>query len=88
MRIALLSDVHGDPLARDAVLAAMQAQGGVDGSAVLGDRPALGDTPAPALARFARLPTARLVRGTTDRDVTPAEQPEPAAEAVRDDPRG
>ena len=30
MRLAILSDIHGNPLALDAVLADIQSQGGVD----------------------------------------------------------
>jgi hypothetical protein len=37
MRIALLSDIHGNPLALDAVLADIEAPGGVDMYWVLGD---------------------------------------------------
>lgn len=36
MRLAILSDVHGNPLAQDAVLADIQRQGGVDAYWVLG----------------------------------------------------
>ena len=37
MRLALLSDLHGNPIALDAVLADIEANGGVDGYLVLGD---------------------------------------------------
>ena len=42
MRMAILSDIHGNPLALDAVLTDIQEQGGVDGYWVLGDLVALG----------------------------------------------
>lgn len=37
MRLAILSAIHGNSLALDAVLADIHAQGGVDGYWVLGD---------------------------------------------------
>jgi len=37
MRLAILSDIHGNPLALDAVLTDIQSQGEVDGYWVLGD---------------------------------------------------
>ncbi len=37
MRLALLSDVHGNPIALDAVLGDIDARGGADGYWVLGD---------------------------------------------------
>ncbi len=42
MRLAILSDIHGNPLALDAVLADIQSQGEVDAYWVLGDFAALG----------------------------------------------
>ena len=35
MRLALLSDLHGNPIALNAVLADIQANGGVDAEAVI-----------------------------------------------------
>jgi putative phosphoesterase len=67
MRIALLSDIHGNPIALDAVLADVAAQGGVDNYWVLGDLVAIGYDPATVLARLAALPNACFVRGNTDR---------------------
>ncbi len=87
MRLALLSDIHGNPIALDAVLADIQAQGGVDAYWVLGDFAALGYDPAGVLERLASLPQAHFVRGNTDRFVTMGERPEPTVEDVRDDPR-
>ncbi len=67
MRIAILSDVHGNPIALDAVLADIEAQGGVDVYWVLGDLAALGHDPEGAMNRLAALPDAHFVRGNTDR---------------------
>ncbi len=67
MRIAILSDVHGNPIALDAVLADITRQGGVDAFWVLGDLAALGYDPTGAMDRLAALPDACFVRGNTDR---------------------
>lgn len=37
MRVAVFSDVHGNPVALDAVLADIERQADVDGYVVLGD---------------------------------------------------
>ena len=66
MRLALLSDIHGNPIALDAVLADISAQGEVDAYWVLGDMVALGFDPAGVLARLAQLPAAQYVRGNTE----------------------
>ena len=42
MRIALLSDIHGNPIALDAVLKDIEGRGGVDTYWILGDMVALG----------------------------------------------
>jgi predicted phosphodiesterase len=73
-RIALLADIHGNPIALDAVLADVASHGGVDGYWCLGDYAAIGHDPPGALQRLARLQNAHFVRGNTDRLVTqPAE---------------
>ena len=75
MRLALLSDVHGNPIALDAVLADVEAQGGVDGYVVLGDLAALGHDPVTVLERVNALPGLRVTRGNTDRYVVTGERP-------------
>jgi len=87
MRIALLSDIHGNPIALDAVTADVQAQGGVDGYWILGDLAAIGHDPVGALERLAALPNVRFTRGNTDRYVVTGERPSPTFEAVESDPR-
>ena len=67
MRIAVLSDIHGNPIALEAVLADIETQGGVDAFWVLGDLAALGPDPVGAMDRLVALPDARFVRGNTDR---------------------
>jgi predicted phosphodiesterase len=74
MRLALLSDIHGNPLALEAVLADIQAQGGVDAYWILGDFVALGYDPVGVLERVTALPSARYLRGNTDREVVSDER--------------
>lgn len=85
VRIALLSDIHGNAVALDAVLADVEARGGADGYWVLGDLVALGPDPVGVLERLERLPDGRFVRGNTDRYVAFGDRPGPTAgEAARD----
>lgn len=87
MRIALLSDIHGNSVALDAVLADIQAQGGVDVHWVLGDLVALGPDPVGVLERLTRLPDARLARGNTERYVLTGDRPPPTVAQVEEDTR-
>jgi len=66
MRIALLSDIHGNSLALDAVLADI-ATVGVDGYWILGDIVALGPDPVGVLQRLSTLQNCYFIRGNTDR---------------------
>ena len=85
MRIALFSDIHGNAVALDAVLADVDAQGGVDAYWVLGDLVAIGHDPVGVLERLIRLPNARFVRGNTDRYVFAGDRPFPSiTEAAAD----
>ena len=54
MRLAILSDIHGNPLALDAVLTDIQSQGEVDAYWVLGDFAALGYDPVTPLENHDR----------------------------------
>lgn len=86
MRIALLSDVHGNPLALDAVLADIQAQGGAEAGWLLGDYAAIGPDPIGALERVAKLPNAHFIRGNTDRYLATSVRPGPTLEAAQAKP--
>src|SRR5688572_15266642 len=66
MRLAIFSDVHGNPIALDAVLADISARGGVDESLILGDLAVAGHDPAGTLRRLSEIPNARFVRGNTE----------------------
>jgi predicted phosphodiesterase len=89
MRVALLSDVHGNTHALDAVLADTGALG-VDAYWALGDLVAIGPDPVGVLERLAALPGVRFVRGNTERyvmgDTDPSfrsrEDPEVAAKML------
>ena len=53
MRLAILSDIHGNPIALDAVLADIRSRDGVDAYLVLGDFVALGYDPVTPLEKLA-----------------------------------
>src|SRR5258707_9714851 len=78
MRLALISDIHGNSIALDAVLADIEAQGGVEGYWVLGDFSAMGYDPVGVLERVARLPNAVFTRGNHDRYTVTGERPGPS----------
>ena len=86
MRIALLADIHGNPIALDAVLADLQAQGGVDATWCVGDYTALGYDPVGVVERLTALSKAVFVRGNTDRYIAAGELPSSPVEAARSDP--
>lgn len=67
MGLALLSDVHGNSVALDAVVQDIAARGGVDSYWVIGDLVALGHDSVGVLERLASLPNLVAVRGNTDR---------------------
>ena len=69
MRLAILSDIHGNPIALDAVLADIQSQGAVDAYWVLADFAALGYDPVTPLEKMTALSHACFTRGNTDRYV-------------------
>lgn len=83
--IGMISDVHGNRIALDAVIADGAAQG-VQAWWVLGDLAAIGPDPAATLDRLVDLPRSRFVRGNTDRYVVTGERPPPHEEDVASDP--
>ncbi|HEX5096367.1 MAG TPA: metallophosphoesterase family protein [Acidimicrobiia bacterium] len=86
MRLALISDIHGNSIALDAVLADVAAMGGADAWWVLGDLVALGHDPVGVLERVAALPNAQYLSGNTERYVLTGAVPFPRAEHVAADP--
>src|SRR5579875_1711207 len=87
MRIALLSDIHGNTLALEAVLADIAAQGGVDAYWILGDFSSLGYDPVGVLERVTRLPNAVFLRGNHDRYTVTGERPGPTLEEAQKQPK-
>ncbi|MDH5508178.1 MAG: metallophosphoesterase family protein [Anaerolineae bacterium] len=84
MRIAVLSDIHGNSLALDAALADINSVG-VDSYWILGDLVALGPDPVGVLERLAKIQNCYIVRGNTDRYVVSGDRPPPfAADLDRD----
>jgi predicted phosphodiesterase len=84
MRLAILSDIHGNPLALDAVLADIHTQGEVDAYWALGDFAALGYDPVTPLEKVTALPHASFTRDNTDRYVVTEDLPVPPENALED----
>src|SRR5438874_8120683 len=84
MRLAILSDIHGNPLALDAVLADIERQGEVDAYWVLGDFAPLGYDPVTPLEKISALPHASFTRGNTDRYVVTEDLPVQPEQALHD----
>jgi predicted phosphodiesterase len=87
MRIALFSDIHGNAIALDAVLADIERHGGVDAYWVLGDLVAIGPDPLGVLERLANLPNTYYLRGNTERYTITDELPFPTLADAAADPR-
>lgn len=67
MRLAMLSDIHGNLHALEAVLADLRAYAAPDRTWVLGDLCLMGAHPAQCLQRVRELPQAQVISGNTDR---------------------
>src|SRR5215813_656766 len=86
MRIALLSDIHGNEIALNAVLADIAGLGGTDTYWILGDLVALGPSPVRTLDILSALPNPRFIRGNTDRYVCTGDRPSPGIEEAKRNP--
>lgn len=75
MRLAVLSDVHGNLLALEAVLADIEAQSRPDATWVLGDLVVIGPWPAETLARLRALPSVAFLQGNIDRCTVTGRRP-------------
>ena len=82
MRIALLSDIHGNTIALDAVLDDIRCAGGVNEYWVVGDLVAIGPDPLGVLDRLVKLDNAYFIRGNTDRYLVTGERPPPTINDV------
>src|SRR5574339_501576 len=76
MKIAILSDIHGNSLALDATLTDIDRIG-VDEYWILGDLVALGPDPVGVLQRLSALSNCKFIRGNTDRYVVTSDRPPP-----------
>jgi predicted phosphodiesterase len=74
-RLAVLSDLHGNLLALEAVLADLEAQGAPDVTWVLGDLAAFCPWPAETVAQVQALPAAAFLQGNTDRYLVTGRRP-------------
>jgi protein phosphatase len=81
VRLACISDIHGNITALDAVLADIGRQG-VDEVWALGDFVALGPDPVEVLERLAGVPSIRFLSGNTDRYTVTGDRPPPSPEDV------
>ncbi len=80
MRLAIFSDIHGNPIALDAVL--KDIDNSVDGYIVVGDHCAIGYDPATVIERLETLPNTHFVRGNTDRYILTTDRPSPSFDDV------
>ena len=85
MRIAILSDIHGNPIALEAVLEDARSMD-VEGYWILGDLVAIGFSPVEVLERLSQLENSTIVRGNTDRYVVTGEGPPPTREDAKSNP--
>jgi predicted phosphodiesterase len=85
MALGVLSDVHGNRIALEAVIADGRGRG-VDRWWVLGDLVAIGPDPVATLELLTNLPNAVLTRGNTERYVLTRDRPPPSAADVLADP--
>ncbi len=80
MRLAVLSDIHGNLAALEAVLADLSAAGGADATWCLGDLAAFGPRPAECIRRIRSLAEAdegkrfKVIGGNTDRYLVTGER--------------
>jgi predicted phosphodiesterase len=85
MKLGVLSDVHGNRTALEAVVADGTAQG-VDTWWALGDLVAVGPDPVPCLELLADLPNVTITRGNSERYVFAGDRPWPSFDDVLADP--
>lgn len=77
MKLGVVSDIHGNRVALDAVVADASTQG-VDSWWALGDLVAIGPEPVPTLEVVASLPNVTITRGNTERYVLTGDRPPPS----------
>jgi putative phosphoesterase len=75
MRLAVLSDIHGNLDALNAVLDDLASAGSADHIWVLGDLAAFGPDPSECIQAVAQIPDAKVIQGNTDRYLTTGLRP-------------
>jgi predicted phosphodiesterase len=75
MRLAVLSDVHGNLVSLEAVLSDLEKRGAPDSTWILGDLVAFGAWPSQTLARLREIPDVSFLQGNTDRYVVSGRRP-------------
>jgi predicted phosphodiesterase len=75
MRLAVLSDLHGNLMALEAVLADIEANGALDAYWVLGDLAVFYPWPVETLDRLRGLPDVDFLQGNTDRYLVTGQRP-------------
>ncbi len=86
MKIAILSDIHGNSIALDTALMDINKRGGVDAYWVLGDLCALGFDPVGVLERLDALPNLIAIKGNADRYVSSMDLPPPYIASAQTNP--
>ncbi|MEM7532869.1 MAG: metallophosphoesterase family protein [Chloroflexota bacterium] len=86
MRVALLSDIHANSIALDAVLQDIEAQGGASHYWILGDMVPLGPDPLGVIERLMPLPNVQFIHGNGDRYTWTGDRPTPTLEQAKADP--
>jgi predicted phosphodiesterase len=81
VKLGLISDVHGNRVALDAVLVDGRGQD-VDAWWALGDLVAIGPDPVPTLELLTSVPDLQATRGNTDRYVASGDRPPPYPDEV------
>jgi predicted phosphodiesterase len=84
MRLAVISDIHGNAVALAAVLADLQLAGGADKLWMLGDLCAFGPRPVECLQMVRELKDAAVISGNTDRYLVTGTRPKHSAKDEAD----
>ena len=75
MKVAILSDIHGNTIALNKVLEDIQSEGEVGAYWFAGDYVAIGYDPVGVLEIISKLPNTKFIRGNTDRYIYTGELP-------------
>jgi predicted phosphodiesterase len=75
MRLAVLSDIHGNLHALETVLADLKATGGADQTWILGDLAVFCPEPVACIRAIRSLPEAKVIQGNTDRYLVTGRRP-------------